>query len=814
MRTIVAFAALFGALRALDRPLGPAPALGPYFSPFRGAWARGGIDLWNDAAKRIEVPGLQGRVTVRSDRDGVKHIFAANDDDLYFAEGFVVASDRLWQMEFFYRLAAGRLSEALGPKALKFDELFLKFGLPQAARESAELMMQDPATRAPLARYAEGVNAYVALLRPEDLPFEFKLLGYAPERWTPDRAAYVMKFMAFNLAAFNRELPLSRSQARLSPADFDDLFPLDMPIPEPIIPRGHKWNFKPLAPPAPRRAFHPNVARLEAYPQPSPSNGSNNWAVSGRHSTTGRPILSNDIHLDYSLPTLWYEVQLSSPTQNVYGVALPGAPGIVLGFNSKLAWAVTNGGSDVLDWYELRFRDDKRREYLHGGEWRPVIETDAVIKVKGAEAVHLSLKRAHYGPIVYDATETPAAPWIPRGLAMRWAPLDPSNEIRAFLALNRARSVAECHEAIAQFNWPDQNFLCADEKDIGLWHNGQYPIRWKGQGRTISDGTSSEYDWSGWVPRDQVPGEINPERGFLSSANQAPTDASYQHYLGWPFEEPYRALRINELLRAKPKLAPRDLVEIQGDVESRLAREVLPAMLAALPETRLMTDREREIANELRQWDYKFDLGSRGAPAFHAWWDALERAIWSEKFPDSMAFAYPPEWRTASLIVHDPKSRHFDRLSTPDRRETLADHAWASFQDAERDLAQQMGASPSLWTWGRARSTAIPHPLKIGALGRSKVATPGDRLSPFANTGTHGPVWKMIVALGGDEERSAGAPKAWAIYPGGQSGDPMSSQYDEFIDRWSRNELRELHYLATPQSTLANASGELTMEPH
>lgn len=749
---------------------------------------------------------------VRADREGVKRVFAKNDDDLYFAQGFVVASDRLWQMDFLYRVAAGRLAEIVGERGAIPDKLFRRFGIPQAATESAELMMQDPTTRSALSRYAAGVNAYIATLKPSDYPLEFKLLNYAPEPWTPAKTAHIMKFMAFNLSAHSRELPLTRSQARLSPEDFEDLFPLAFSAPEPIVPKGHRWAFRSLAPEAPRQPFRANLGRLEDYPSPNPANGSNNWAVAAKKSTTGRPILSNDIHLDYSLPSLWYEIQLSSPSQNVYGAALPGAPGIVLGFNSSLAWAVTNGGDDLLDWYELRFRDEKRREYLHEGEWRPVVESETTISVKGREPIRLALKRTHYGPIVYDESEEPAAPWVPRGLAMRWAPLEPSNEVRAFLALNRAKSVDACHDAIAAFNWPPQNFLCADGRNIGLWHNGQYPIRWPGQGRTISDGSSRQFDWAGWIPRDQVPGVLNPERGFLSSANQPPTDASYPHYLGWPFEEPYRGIRINEMLRARARLSPEDLKAMQGDDLDAMARETLPPLLKALPERASLSERQQKMLDTLAKWDFRFAPDSAAASIFDAWWSRLESEVWSEKFPDPRAFSYPPSWRTAQLILNDPASRHFDQLSTP-ARETVRERAWSSFADAEMDLVQKLGGDPSRWKWSDARETAIPHAAKIPGLGRKAFAARGDRFSVFANTGGHGPVWKLVVALGaGGDGHDGGEPKAWAIYPGGQSGDPASVHYDSFVDRWAQNELRELAFLKGPESTLTNPAGTVVLE--
>lgn len=808
-------------LYSLARSWGSAPPLGRWLDPVSGAWAVQIWPKWLSAGKPswtgralwasdrvLKVQGLKSKVIVRADREGVKRIFAESDEDLYFAQGFVTASDRLWQMDFVYRLAAGRLAEVTGPRSLPYDLMFRKFGLPQAAEESAEAMLQDPLTREPLIRYAEGVNAYVATLAPASLPFEFKLLDYKPEKWTPERTAYLVKFMAFNLAAHSRDLPLTRSEARVSPDDFADLFPLDVPTPEPIVPKGRKWGFHTLAPEPPKQPFRANLALLDPMPTPHPSNGSNNWAVAGRKSTTGKPIISNDIHLDYGLPSLWYEIQLSSPTQSVYGASLPGSPGVVLGFNRDLAWATTNGGSDVLDWYELRFRDEKRNEYLHEGEWRPVIAKESEIKIKGAAPVKITLRRTHYGPIVYDESEQPLAPWIARALTMRWAPLEPSNEVKAFLSLNRGRSLEGCHEAISHFQWPDQNFLCVDGRNVGIWHNGKYPIRWRGQGRTVGDGSSRAFDWLGWLPREQAPSSVNPERGFLSSANQAPADATYPHYLGWPFEEPYRAIRINEALRAKEKHSPEDIMALQGDVSNSLAREVLPSLLATLSERSALTERQSEMVEVLAKWDFKHEISSVGATIFSAWWTSLIEEIWSEKFPDARQFARPPIWRTVELIRKDPESRHFDQLATPEK-ETLRDRARKAFQAAEARLVSERGDRVTRWTWGAFRPTDLPHLAKIPGLGRLNLEVGGDEKSVYANTGSHGPVWKSVVAIGAGID---GAPRAWSIYPGGQSGDPSSPLYDEYVDRWAKNELREIQFLRDSHSPLAGAAGTITME--
>ena len=767
------------------------PAVGELINPFTGLWNHR-VSFWEKTESRLKIPGLKGRVTVQVDRDQIKHIFAENDEDLYLAQGYVVASERLWQMEFLSRVAGGRLSEVMGRRTIEFDKYFTRLGLPQAAKESAEIMLNDPVTGPALRAYAAGVNAYIAQLKPEDYPFEYKLLGHKPETWMAENAALLMKYMAYDLSGYNRELALSRSRSRLSKSDFDELFPLQLGIEEPIVPKGTKFNFASRSGPAPQEDFLPDLRPLDPIPQPDPSNGSNNWAVLGRKSTTGKPILSNDIHLGLSLPSLWYEVQLTSPSQNVYGITLPGAPGVILGFNPKLAWGVTNGGTDIMDWYQLRYRDENRSEYLFEKDWRPIISREVQIKIRGEEPLNLLLRQTHFGPIVYDQSETPLNPMTPKGLALKWSALDGSNELKTFLLLNRAKSTAQCREAIENFQAPDQNFLCADHTgDVGLWHMGRYPVRWPGQGRMISDGSSKEYEWQSWLPRTEVPSSRNPARGFLSSANQAPADETYPHYLGWPFESVFRGARINELLRERKKIfSPEDLRAMQGDTLSVLARTASPLLVGAVEAEPSLNETEKQIVDLLKKWDFKYSEDAEAPTIFEAWYQDFETRMWSPHFPDRGLYQYPPALKTLRLMASDPQSKWFDDPQTQ-ATERMKDVALLSLRSAIKNVSEKLGSyKPGKWLWPKVHKTEFRHIAKLPGLGREDFVAPGVAENIFANKGTHGPVWKLVVAVGAK-------PEAWAVYPGGQSGDPTSRHYDDFLEAWRRNELKEVSFLSS-----------------
>ena len=784
--------------------------MGVFLEPYNGIWARNGSPFENaHGTSNLKLAGLNGRVQIQVDQDQIKHVFAENDEDLYFAQGYLIASERLFQMEFFTRLAAGRLSEVFGEKTLAIDKYFIKLGIPAAAKESADLMLSDPLTGPAIKAYSKGVNAFIQTLTPASWPFEYKLLSFKPEEWTPQSAALLLKFMAYSLSGFSHDLPLTRSRSRLSETDFAELFPLNLPILDPIIPKGTHWAFASRAGEPPKVEFQADLKKLEPVPTPNPANGSNNWAVMGRKSTTGLPILSNDIHLDLMLPALWYEIQLVSPTQNVYGIALPGAPGVILGFNRKLAWSVTNGGSDVLDWYELRYRDEKRNEYLFDRGWRPVISHEVEIKVRDAHPVRMSLRQTHMGPIVYDESETPLNSQIPHGLAMRWAALEASNELKTFLQLNHASTTKECRKAIDTFQTPDQNFLCADNAgDVGMWHMGRYPIKWRGQGRLISNGASSGWEWKGWIPREEVPSMRNPARGFVSSANQSPTDETYPHYLGWPFESPYRGMRINELLRAKDKFSPEDFVKMQGDTLSIPARTVLPTLLKAMKTVDLKDKvgaKGVRAVELLSSWDYRFSEHSTGATIYYVWYRQIEKHMWSVYFPNSREFMYPPIEKTVQLITHEPDSKWFDDPTTPER-ESLAQLATAALKDTVAQLSRETDSSnPDRWEWRWYRRTQLTHVGKIPGLGDVEIEAPGMEQTIFANQGAHGPVWKMVVALG---EK----PRAWGIFPGGESGDPRSPYYDNFLSAWSKNQLKPLVYLLAPTDVNPQLSHRYILE--
>lgn len=818
IKVVVFLSLSLGGLFALSKPWGQVPAMGPLLSPFSGLWVRSHSPFDSNArADHFILHGLKGQVSIQVDEDGIQHVFAQEDEDLYFAQGWIHAAERLWQMEFLTRLAEGRLSELVGRRALEFDRMFLRMGIPEAAKESAELMLQDAVTDTALRSYASGVNAYISSLRPRDLPFEFRLLSATPEKWSPEKAALLLKLMAYNLSGRSADPEMTRSRSVLSKPDFEELFPVKPDVADTIIPKGTKWSFSGTRVAPPADEFIAQLKPRTRRRQPDPSNGSNNWAISGRKSTTGLPILSNDIHLEYSLPSLWFEMQLVSKTQNVYGISLPGAPGIILGFNKNLAWGVTSGSTDVLDWYQIRYRDGRRSEYLFDGNWRPVLSREKLIGVRGEQPVPIRLRRTHFGPVVFEDDEIPANGASPRDLSIQWTALLPSNELKSFLLLNKADNVEGCKNAIEAFHNPAQNFLCADNSGhIGLWHRGRFPVRWKGQGRLVGDGSSRSYEWQGWIPPHEVPAAKDPSRGFLSSANQMPVDDQYPYYLGTEFESPYRATRINELLAEKAKLSPQDFIEMQSDTMALPARELLPVLLKAMESEnaqRAFAEAKgdpalaREALAQLKAWNLHFSEDSVGATIFNTWFWQLHQTVWAAHFPNGEDYLYPKTPVLIQLAKEKPNSKWFDDPETPEH-EALENMAARSFAEALKQMEHKTGSKRIAdWKWGEFSPTEFPHLSRLPGLGSGKFSAAGASYDVFANKGNHGPVWKLVVALGPK-------PKAWAIYPGGQSGDPTSPNYDNFLKTWKNGTLKEVNYLDGSSGSNQKAYKQIRLTPH
>lgn len=773
------------------KPLQNAPVLGPFINPFGGFWTNAEPkEISKDT--RLEIQGIKTKVDIFFDERLVPHIFAESEEDLYFAQGYITAKHRLWQMEFQTHAAAGRLAEILGPgpnnQILKYDRRQRRIGMLYAAEKATEVLENDPLISKIMQDYTRGVNAYIQELAPKDYPLEYKLLGYSPEPWTPLKTALLLKYMSKSLNFQNRDLKLTQLLYKYGPDVIKQWFAGFPKNQIPIIPSSAPQNYKALdLPRPPKELSAPAESFEEEEKAPDLTGiGSNNWAVGAEKSATGYPILENDPHLSLNLPSLWYEVQLVAPKLNVYGASLPGAPGVILGFNQNIAWGATNVGADVLDWYKIKFKDETKKEYLHGEEWKPISIRVEEIKIKGQETLYDSVLFTHHGPIaalpkdsVFIYGETPI------GAALKWIVHEPSNELLTFYKLNRAENYRDYRRALSTYTSPAQNFIFADnKKDIAITSAGKYPLRWKGQGKFVLDGSNPEHDWSEtYIPFSQVPHVRNPESGYIASANQFPAnDSVYPYYLDWNFAPYERAQRINERLSQMQEATTDSLLDLQNDVFSILGRDVLPLLLSHISEDSLNKN-EIDALAKIKSWNYQYEARQSAPTIFNVWWRKLSQAIWEDEFG---GFIYPSRDRTLNFILKNDSLPQpwIENEQTPEE-ETLPMLIQLSFKETVQELNDKFGALGDSWNWANYHPLNINHLIpNLGIFSKRNLVSPGDASTVNAINRTKGPSWRMIVALG---QR----PKARVIYPGGQSGNPGSHYYDNFIEDWLQGKLAD-----------------------
>ncbi|WP_207428613.1 penicillin acylase family protein [Pedobacter sp. SYSU D00535] len=787
---------------ALDKKLGMMPPLGKFLNPFKGFWQKAELQQLPD--KNFEIEGLISEVEILFDDHAIPHIFAENDHDLYFAQGYVTAMHRLWQLDFQTRFAAGRLSEVVGEKALELDRYQRRLGMTYGAENMVKELEKHPKIKAMTEAYADGINAYISSLSAEDYPVEFKLLDYKPEKWTVLNTGLLLKLMSATLAGGSDEFYMSNALGKFGPEVMNDLFPNYPFREEPIIPKGTPWKFKPIEPEASTGTSfigHTDIKTREKRE----GIGSNNWAVSGSRTASGFPLLANDPHLDLTLPAIWYQIQLVGPGINVNGVSIPGAPGVIIGFNQQVAWGVTNVGSDVLDWYEIKFKNNRKEEYFHEEGWRKTSKRIETIKVRGGKTLSDTVYYTHHGPVVY--TQKPKnfgkASNIPAGYALRWIAHDPSVDVATFYYLNRAKNYNDYRKALTFYTAPAQNFAFASvENDIAITANGYFPLKRSGHGKFLLNGSEKQAEWQGRIPVEHNPTVLNPPRGFVSSANQPSTDRSYPYYLNWDFAGYERANRINTRLTAMQNATADSLRKLQTDNFSVLAQNVLPLMTQALKSDHLNAT-EQEAFNLLSKWNYTYDAQSIAASIFEIWHKDLHKKIWDEFHDPEKPMRTPSRDRTVQLLLKEPQSRWFDVVATPvkESREQLIQ---ASFKFAIDSLSRKFGLLGKKWQWGFVKNTHIPHLAKIPGFGSGLLFTGGSKTSVNALAESNGPSWRMVVDLGR-------TPKAYGIFPGGQSGNPGSVFYDDMISSWTEGQLDELLFLRSKEEKNPRIKGRLTL---
>src|SRR5579872_223284 len=696
----------------------------------------GGGFLWlrsslPETTGTLHLAGLSGRVQIGRDAQDIPTIRAENDRDAMFALGFVHAQERLFEMDLYRHLGAGRLSEWFGNATIATDRNFRVLGLYRAAESQYALL--SPALQAVLDSYAAGVNAFLSERRGA-LPPEYYLLNTTPEPWRPADSLVWIKFMDLQLAGnYRGELARARMLKHLSPADLDILYPPASAHDDP-----HTELLRGLALEAPPPEIGPRYA-------------SNNWVVAGNRSASGKPLLANDPHLGFSSPSLWYLVTIETPDTKLAGVTLPGAPFVLIGHNARIAWGLTTTTGDVEDLYIEKLDPEDPTRYLTPSGPQPFLIRHEDIKVKGEPSVPLDIRASRHGPIISDLDGTAATGTV---LALKATFLmEDDRTPDALWGVVHAGDWHGFREALKMVVAPQQNVVYADvDGNIGFIAPARIPIRAKGDGFLPVPGWSDEYEWTGFIPFDALPSAFNPPSGRIVTANNKIVPDNYPYFISRDWDIPNRAQRITELLDAKTIHDPDTMAMIQADTLSPMARTLLPLLLAPAPHS----PRAAEAVERLRAWDLRMDRDQVAPLLFTAWLRELNRTLFAERLgPDFEAY-----WSLRHDIITNILESHREWCgkSCDEAIALSLDHALAG-------LEAELGPDMASWRWGQVHEALFTHPFwsrvplfnrvidpKIPADGGYDTINRGATLingaAPYADV--HGSTLRMIVDMAED----------------------------------------------------------------
>ncbi|HUW08933.1 MAG TPA: penicillin acylase family protein [Anaerolineae bacterium] len=794
---------------------------------------------WPKVAGTIQVDGLQAETTVIRDSWGVPHIYAANPHDLFFAQGYVHAQDRFWQMEFWRRVGSGRLAEILGESALGSDLFIRTLGWHRTAAQELELL--DDELRGVLDAYSEGVNGYISANRGR-LGLEFTILGLTgvridPEPWTPLNTLTWAKVMAWDLSGnMGADLLRAHFAARLGTgavAVLGERYPEASPF---VVPNPAAESSGPSAPDSASHVL--TEATLGSLPDSvldthflgsGDGVGSNNWVVAGSRTETGMPLLADDTHLGIQMPSIWYEVGLhcepvtgDCPYQ-VVGFSFAGAPGVIIGHNDHIAWGVTNLGPDVQDLFIERVNPANPNQYEFQGEWLDMTIIREEIIVAGSEddePVVARIRLTRHGPIINDAVGGPEEEWSFgwQPLALSWTGLQPGTLFRSVLLLDRARNWEEFRTALSLWDVPSQNFVYADvEGNIGYQAPGRIPIRAAGNGSMPVPGWTGDHEWIGYIPYNELPRSFNPPEGYIVSANNAVVSPDFPHFISLDWAPGYRAQRIIELIEADLSLSVTDMQDIQGDSSPLWAQSILPA-LRSLPvpeEPRLA-----QALDMLRTWDGRAVRDSGGAALF----ESFERHFVDLTFGDELGFQLLERARYELMValeafVDEQASPWFDDINTL-QTESRDDVLLRALEEAVEELTESLGKNMGKWRWGDLH-TATFRNQSLGESGIGLIEALFNR-GPVPVDGSSGTVnatgYRMSKPYGVSHVTSqrqivdlSDFQRSVTMHTTGQSGHPFHRHYDDMIDPW-RN--IEYHAMQWDRSSLEEASeGLLLLQP-
>ncbi|MGD9184535.1 MAG: penicillin acylase family protein [Desulfobacterales bacterium] len=667
----------------------------------------------------IRVAGIRAPVEIVRDVHGIPHIYAQSEPDLFFAMGYAMAQDRLWQMEFYRRVGTGRLAEILGKRALAADRHFRTLAAASRRRRLPdEVSLLTDA-------FAAGVNAFLEEHR-DRLPLEFKLLGFQPEPWQADDVSSIYTLINWGLSlGWKVDLTAAEILKKVGEDRFQEAFapPADTgrPIALEIVPTP-TLDFSGVV------ATFLKVSRLIGF---TPAAASNNWVISGDRSETGKPLLANDTHMPLTNPCLWWEVHLVCPTINATGFAIPGLPSLPLGRNRHVAWGITNVMVDDVDFYIERLNPQNPLQYRYEDRWEDMQSIRQTIRVKGAAPVDIDIRLTRHGPVI----ENERSGETNQVVSARWAVNELELPARAAFRLLKAATVADVVAALKDWETPGQNFVFADtDGSIGYWCCAAIPIRPRGNGLLPVPGWTGADEWVGYLPFTKRPHVIDPPDGYVASANNALTDSTFPHVIGTYWEPIDRISRIRNLITTKPRVSVDDMAAMQTDVACPLAAELMPLMLRVMDQ-RFPATSEAPVRDILAQWDYRMAEQSAAASIYETTYLNLLENIFKDELGPALYRRYlgltvfAP--RALRHILRTGRSGWLDDVGTP-QTETLADAVEKSLRQALTDLRNRFGADVKHWTWDRLHTLTFRHPL-----GERK---PLDRLfdlGPYPTSGSH-----------------------------------------------------------------------------
>ncbi len=724
-----------------------------------------------DYTEDVQITGLTEEVTILRDSFAIPHIYAKNEADLYRAVGFAMAQDRLWQMDFLRRVTQGRLSEIFGEDQVNTDLLMRALRI----QEKSEKVLPGlaPEIIDALEAFSKSVNFY---MENYPLPPEFKMLNYKPEPWQPVHSINLIGYMSWDLTSgWSTEILLHNLAKEVSSAQIMHLIP----------------NLKNHSTPV----FNQEVSAIASDEIILSANselqklgvqifsGSNNWAVSAEKSRTGKPLLANDMHLGLFAPGIWYQMhQVAEGTLNVSGLVLPGQPFVIGGHNDSIAWGTTNVTVDDLDYYAETLNKDSTK-YLLDGEWKDLLVKEEIIKTKEGEEIRETLKFTHRGPIVNRFNHSNET-----ALSIRWMGNEMSDEIRTVYLLNRASNWEDFRDAVKTFKSVSQNFVYADAAgNIGLQTAAGVPIR-EGSGIEVYPGNTSRYDWTGFVPFEELPFEFNPERGYVSSANNKTVPDDYPYYIGTWFAMPDRIDRIREMLEETNKHSIETFVQMHSDYKSKKAEKFTPVFVSAIETATSWNETRQEALNKLRNWNFVLSRESQAASIFEILYRKTAENLVKDDLPDNF---FRPLMGHRILIenlmetlLSTKNSPWIDDQNTAEI-ETWNDIVIRAFHETVDELTQKLGPDVEKWNWEKLHTFTMSHPLgvvkmldKAFKLNRGPFGVPGSyhTVTPFSYSynnlyhATHGASQRHIFDL-------ANWDASKTVIPTGTSGIPSSKFY-------------------------------------